>query len=93
MKIRNVSFLKSAVKPEETGAKEIAFVGRSNVGKSSLINFLTNSKIAKSSKTPGRTRLINYFSVNDGEFMLVDLPGYGFSLAGKQETKSWGNMI
>ena len=68
MKIRNVSFLKSAVKAEQFGdAKEIAFVGRSNVGKSSLINYLTNSKIAKSSKTPGRTRLINYFSINNKE--------------------------
>ena len=93
MKIRSVSFLKSAVKPEDTGVKEIAFVGRSNVGKSSLINFLINSKIAKSSKTPGRTRLINYFNINNGEVMFVDLPGYGFSLAGKKETQSWGNMI
>lgn len=94
MKIRTVSFLKSSTTPDDfNGAKEIAFVGRSNVGKSSLINYLTNSKIAKSSKTPGRTRLINYFSVNNGEVIFVDLPGYGFSLAGKKETASWGNMI
>lgn len=94
MKIRSVAFLKSATAPEDYGStKEIAFVGRSNVGKSSLINYLTNSKIAKSSKTPGRTRLINYFGINNNEFLFVDLPGYGFSLAGKKETASWGNMI
>lgn len=94
MKIRSVTFLKSAVEPQDFGGvKEIAFVGRSNVGKSSLINYLTNSKIAKSSKTPGRTRLINYFGINDNELMFVDLPGYGFSLAGKKETQAWGNMI
>ena len=94
MKIRSVAFLKSAVEPADfNNAPEIAFVGRSNVGKSSLINYLTNSKIAKSSKTPGRTRLINYFSINNNECLFVDLPGYGFSLAGKKETASWGNMI
>ena len=94
MKIRSVTFLKSATAPEDfNGVKEIAFVGRSNVGKSSLINYLTNSKIAKSSKTPGRTRLINYFGINNNECLFVDLPGYGFSLAGKKETQSWGNMI
>lgn len=94
MKIRSVAFLKSAVEPANFGdKKEIAFVGRSNVGKSSLINYLTNSKVAKSSKTPGRTRLINYFGINNNEFLFVDLPGYGFNLAGKQETKNWGSMI
>lgn len=94
MKIRSVTFLKSAVEPADFGdKKEIAFVGRSNVGKSSLINYLTNSKIARSSKTPGRTRLINYFGINNQEFLFVDLPGYGFNLAGKQETKNWGSMI
>ena len=94
MKIKSVEFLKSATSPEDYGSiKEVAFVGRSNVGKSSLINYLTNSKIAKSSKTPGRTRLINYFSINKNEFLLVDLPGYGYSLAGKKETHNWGEMI
>lgn len=94
MKIRSVTFLKSAVEPADYGnKKEIAFVGRSNVGKSSLINYLTNSKVAKGSKTPGRTRLINYFGINGEEFLFVDLPGYGFNLAGKKETKNWGSMI
>lgn len=94
MKIKSVKFLKSAVKPEEFDCKkEIAFVGRSNVGKSSLINYLTNSKIAKKSSTPGYTKLINYFDINNGEFMLVDLPGYGYSKAGKSATSSWGPMI
>lgn len=94
MKIKSVTFLKSATKPEDfNGLPEIAFVGRSNVGKSSLINYLTNTKIANSSKTPGRTRLINYFDINKGELLFVDLPGYGFSLAGNNVTKSWGEMI
>lgn len=94
MKIRSVKFLKSAVKPEAFDCKkEVAFVGRSNVGKSSLINYLTNTKIAKKSSTPGYTKLINYFLVNDGDFMFVDLPGYGYSKAGKTATASWGPMI
>ena len=94
MKIRSVKFLKSAVKPEIFDSeKEIAMVGRSNVGKSSLINYLTNSKIAKKSSTPGYTKLINYFDVNNGDFLLVDLPGYGYSKAGKTASASWGPMI
>lgn len=94
MKIRSVKFLKSAVVPEEFDCKkEVAFVGRSNVGKSSLINYLTNSKIAKKSSTPGYTKLINYFLINDGDFMFVDLPGYGYSKAGKEATAGWGPMI
>ena len=94
MKIRSVKFLKSATKPEQlTADKEVALVGRSNVGKSSLINYLTNSKIAKKSSTPGYTKLINYFEINDGEWMLVDLPGYGYTKTGKETRKSWGTMI
>lgn len=73
---------------------EIALVGKSNVGKSSLINFLCNQKkIAKTSKDPGRTRLINYFSINGGEFTLVDLPGYGFARVSDAEKRKWGNLI
>ncbi len=72
---------------------EIAIVGKSNVGKSSLINSLcNNSKLARISASPGKTRLINFFLINRS-FFLVDLPGYGFAKASKQEQKSWGDMI
>lgn len=78
--------------PEQCGA-EIAMVGKSNVGKSSLINSLcNNSKLARTSSTPGKTRLINFFKVNS-EFYIVDLPGYGFAKASKTEQKSWGGLI
>lgn len=74
--------------------KEICVVGRSNVGKSSFINMLAGQKkLAKTSSTPGRTRLVNLFSFNDGEFMLVDLPGYGYAAASKQEKSKWGGLI
>ena len=69
---------------------EIALVGRSNVGKSSLINCLTgNGKLARISAAPGKTRLVNYYLVNDS-FYLVDLPGYGFAQRSKGERESWG---
>ena len=72
---------------------EIAFVGRSNVGKSSLINYLSNRKsLARTSRTPGRTRLINYFKINN-EFYFVDLPGYGFAQGNKQEQIEWKKLI
>lgn len=72
---------------------EIAVVGKSNVGKSSLINSLTGrNKLAKTSATPGKTRLINYFLLN-GEFYLVDLPGYGYAKAPKDEQKKWGELM
>lgn len=74
-------------------APEIAFVGRSNVGKSSLINILTNKKkLAKTSSTPGLTKMVNYFFINN-EFFFVDLPGYGFSKTGKQHKKLWSTLI
>lgn len=70
----------------------IAICGKSNVGKSSLINMLANrKKLAKTSVTPGRTRLINYFDF--GEFMLADLPGYGFAKVSKEEKKKWGALL
>ena len=73
---------------------EIAFVGRSNVGKSSLINYLTNKKaLARTSSTPGRTRLVNYFSINNGEFYFVDLPGYGYAKGNKQEQLEWKQLM
>lgn len=72
---------------------EIAVVGRSNVGKSSLINCLTNrQKLAKTSQTPGKTRMINYFVLNHS-FYLVDLPGYGYAKRSKQEQKEWGEFL
>ena len=72
---------------------EIAFAGRSNVGKSSLLNLLTNRKsLARVSGTPGKTRTINFYRIND-EFRIVDLPGYGYAQVSKSETESWGNMM
>lgn len=94
MIIKNVEFVKSSKEKDQTfGMPEVAFVGRSNVGKSSLINYITNNKIAKVSSTPGRTRLINYFKVNGGQFMLVDLPGYGFAKGNKTEVNDWSQMM
>lgn len=90
--ITSVANAKDISKPEFQ-LNQISFVGRSNVGKSSLINMLTNSsKLCKTSNTPGRTRLINYFLIND-DFYFVDLPGYGFALASKQEVSSWQSLI
>ncbi len=96
MGINKTEFVKSAVAvrdyPEETDI-EFAFIGRSNVGKSSLINSLTNRRnLARTSKTPGRTQLINYFKVND-DFYFVDLPGYGFAKVPVAVKKNWGNLI
>ena len=72
---------------------EYAFIGRSNVGKSSLINMLTNhKKLAKTSSTPGKTQLINHFIIND-EWYLVDLPGYGYARSSKSERRAWKKMI
>jgi GTP-binding protein len=97
IKIKNSDFVISAVKRDQyptTGLPEVAFVGRSNVGKSSLINALTNrKKLAKVSQTPGKTRLINFFIINGDEFHLVDLPGYGYAKVSKTEKASWGNTI
>lgn len=92
----NCKFIKSASKASEFMVDElpqIAIVGRSNVGKSSLINMLTNnSKMAKTSSMPGRTRLVNYFNVNN-EFYLVDLPGYGFARAAKDTIETWDAVM
>ncbi len=86
----------SAVKPEgypESGLPEIAMVGRSNVGKSSVINFLTGRKsLARVGNTPGKTRLINFFSLED-KLMLVDLPGYGYAQVSKEERARWGKIV
>ncbi len=94
--IKSASFVTScglgSVLPPESAA-EIAIVGKSNVGKSSLINSLCNrNKLAKTSSTPGKTRLINYFLLNN-EFYLVDLPGYGYASAPKSEQEKWGQLM
>lgn len=77
----------------DSNLPEYAFIGRSNVGKSSLINMLTGrSKLAMTSSTPGKTMLINHFIIN-GSWYLVDLPGYGFALRGKREVENLNRMI
>lgn len=97
MIIKNAKFVTSyATFREGDGfdADEIAIAGKSNVGKSSFINFLANhGGLAKTSSTPGKTKLINYFSVNNGEFMLVDLPGYGFAKVSEEEKRRWDKMM
>ncbi len=96
MDIKSAEFVVSV--PEyktfkNTGKKEIAFAGRSNVGKSSLINALCRKKgLAKTSSTPGKTRLINFFNIND-DFFIVDLPGYGFAKVSKYEKDRWSRMM
>ncbi|MGB1452418.1 MAG: ribosome biogenesis GTP-binding protein YihA/YsxC [Crocinitomicaceae bacterium] len=87
--ISNTTFKKC---PQDQKA-EFAFIGRSNVGKSSLINMITGKKkLAKTSSTPGKTQLINHFIVND-EWYLVDLPGYGYAKASKKSRKVWEHFI
>lgn len=96
MKINTSEFIISAVKRAQypmDGFPEVAFVGRSNVGKSSIINSLTNRKmLARVSQTPGKTRLVNFFLINK-EFYIVDLPGYGYAKVSKKEKESWGKTI
>lgn len=96
MKIKSVSFVVSNTdhkKCPEDGKPEFAFIGRSNVGKSSLINLLTgHKKLAKISSTPGKTQLINHFVIND-EWYLVDLPGYGYAKASKSARSTWEKFI
>jgi GTP-binding protein len=91
-----VSFLKSAFQEKHFPAAdrpEIAFAGKSNVGKSSLINTLTNrKKLARTSSTPGRTQSINFFDINS-RIYFVDLPGYGFAKVPLEVKKSWGKMV
>lgn len=97
MMIKKAQFEKSAA--DKTGwitdeVPEICFVGRSNVGKSSFINALTNQKkLAKTSSTPGKTRLLNFFIINDGEFRIVDAPGYGYAKINVQQKEKFGQMM
>lgn len=96
MIIKTAEFVTSAVKPSqypEAHWPEVAFAGRSNVGKSSLINTLVGRKrLVKTSSTPGRTQLINFFSVNNA-LSLVDLPGYGYAKVPASVRRKWGPMI
>ena len=96
MNLHNADITVSAVKPSQypqTCIPEFAFAGRSNVGKSSMINRLLNRKtLARISSTPGKTATINFYNVDDTIF-LVDLPGYGYASRSKEERKQWGIMI
>ena len=96
MKITKSDIEAVAVKPSQyppENLKEIAFAGRSNVGKSSLLNLLTGrKKLAKVSGSPGKTRTINFYVINDA-FRIVDLPGYGYAKVSKSMSQEWGGMI
>lgn len=96
MNIKSAVYKTSVVSGDKilnSGKPEFAFVGRSNVGKSSLINNLTNNKnLAKASSTPGKTKMINYFEINN-QFMFVDLPGYGYAKVGKSHLNIWSSLI
>jgi GTP-binding protein len=96
MKIKSSDFIISAVEPEqypEADMPELAFAGRSNVGKSSLLNMLLGrNNLARTSRKPGKTQTINFFSV-DEKFRIVDLPGYGFARVAKTEKERWGEYI
>ncbi|MBO4327665.1 MAG: YihA family ribosome biogenesis GTP-binding protein [Clostridia bacterium] len=96
MTVKNPRFVISAVRPEQypvTNMLEIAFAGRSNAGKSSLINALTGRKrLAYSGSTQGMTRQINFYDI-DGELMFVDLPGYGYAAVSKDQKSLWGKVI
>ena len=95
LKIKSVNFYKSFSeyrKIQNSFFPEIAFIGRSNVGKSSLLNNLCNKKIAETSSTPGKTQLINFYLVNDS-FYFVDLPGYGYAKTTKTKKRNWSQLI
>ena len=96
MEIRSAKYLISSPKVENCprpDKPEYAFIGRSNVGKSSLINMLTgSSKLAKTSASPGKTQLINHFIINDS-FYIVDLPGYGYAKVSQAQRAQWQKMI
>lgn len=96
MKINHAELETVAVKPNQYPPQdmyEIAFAGRSNVGKSSLLNLLTHRKnLARVSGSPGKTRTINFYLI-DGEFRIVDLPGYGYAKVSKSVSEGWGDMM
>lgn len=97
MEIKNAKYEISNARVEQcpdTDVPEYAFIGRSNVGKSSLINMLTRRKgLAKTSQKPGKTLLINHFRINDGAFYIVDLPGYGYASRGKDQRDEFQRII
>ncbi|MBG0763663.1 MAG: YihA family ribosome biogenesis GTP-binding protein [Tissierellales bacterium] len=97
MKIKTSDLIITAGRPDQypnTECKEVAFAGKSNVGKSSMINALLNRKnLARTSGSPGKTRTVNFYSVNNEELVIVDLPGYGFARVSKKEKAKWQKMI
>ncbi len=90
--LKSAPSIKEAIEPNFT---EVALLGRSNVGKSSFLNAFTNQKIAKTSGTPGKTRLINFFEIEDKDkrYILVDLPGFGYAKVSKSMQKEWGKNL
>lgn len=96
MNLNKARYELTAVRPDQyplTGLPEIAFVGRSNVGKSSIINALLNRRgLARKSGTPGKTREINFYNIDD-IFYLVDLPGYGYASVSREKKTSWGGVV
>ncbi len=97
MEIKNAKYEISSAKVSQcpdTQVPEYAFIGRSNVGKSSLINMITNhGSLAKTSQKPGKTLLINHFKINNGDWYIVDLPGYGYAARGKDQRQAFAKMI
>ena len=95
--IKKADLMAMAVKEEQypfAGPPEIAFAGRSNVGKSSLLNYLTlRKKLAYTSGSPGKTQTINFYTINDDKLRFVDLPGYGYAKVPNRVSKKWGAMI
>ena len=96
MKVNRAEFIISAVSPAQypnTNLPEIALAGRSNVGKSSFINKMTNRKnLARTSSKPGKTQTLNYYKIED-KFYFVDVPGYGYAKVSKTERAKWGEML
>jgi GTP-binding protein len=97
MRITSAELLAVAVKKQQyppEGPPEIACVGRSNVGKSSLLNLITGRKaLARVSGSPGKTRTVNFYEMNGGAFRIVDLPGYGYAKVSKSESAGWRSMV